>query len=849
MAQFETWVDTDLAKPVKVVHLGGNLFSQDCMSNLIGVNVFNNGQAASLSGTVTGYVVRADGQTVLVSGSSYVGLTGNKATIKLPQSAYYVPGVVSIVIKLTTGSVITTLAAVTGVIYRTSTDAIVDPGHVIPSLEELLDHISEMEAATAAALAAIDSIDDLSASATGLAAGASPTATITTVSGHKNIALGIPKGDKGDTGPQGPQGPKGDPGNADVIADDFSTSKAYSAGDYVLYSGSLYVFTSAHAAGAWNASHVSAVKLANETSALKSAITYGGLLLSQSNLEQGSYNSAGATTSSDTRVRTKGFIPVEKGGVIRFVPGTITSNIFYGKFNSNKSFIADGPAWGDSDISIDWDGYVILVFKNGTNTAFAPADYDATTVIMTASEAKNSHTKTVMEGLIKQSENIAWITGYYFNKNSGEISAESGYKYCAVDVSELVGGRVEGATSCAPNSQIGIGFTDENNSFITGYASTNSGQWLFTYDVAIPQNAKYFYISCRIATESMFSYPIFSFDYAIQNISNSIAKIEGNYAENVVQLENAKHISGGNSTPLVLMHFSDLHGQAQTMRRLVDKMASIGDVDGIICTGDMVRYKAESISSWWDANVMTCIGNHDSASYNDGTYNWTALSMADRDAYYITPFKSNWGITHTSGTSYYYKDYSTQKVRLIVMDAMLYNDNGAEATAQTAWLENLLADAISNNLHVLIAIHAPHGGSTAEDCSFSRYGQGTMPTLSDCNTPQTVIDAVATKITAGLKFIGYLCGHTHQDNIWDAENDGKQLMYCVTCASAEEVQWVNSDQHRGFTLDAFNIVTVDTEHTLLKIVRGGGANIDDHMRTRKAICFNYSTGEKVGEVL
>ena len=24
---------------------------------------------------------------------------------------------------------------------------------------------------------------------------------------------------------------------------------------------------------------------------------------------------------------------------------------------------------------------------------------------------------------------------------------------------------------------------------------------------------------------------------------------------------------------------------------------------------------------------------------------------------------------------------------------------------------------------------------------------------------------------------------------------------------------------------------------------------DDHMRTRKAICFNYLTGEKVGEIL
>ena len=60
------------------------------------------------------------------------------------------------------------------------------------------------------------------------------------------------------------------------------------------------------------------------------------------------------------------------------------------------------------------------------------------------------------------------------------------------------------------------------------------------------------------------------------------------------------------------------------------------------------------------------------------------------------------------------------------MDAMLYSNNGSEATAQTAWLDGLLADAITNNLHVLIAIHAPHGGATAEECSFSRYNQGVM---------------------------------------------------------------------------------------------------------------------------
>jgi len=35
-------------------------------------------------------------------------------------------------------------------------------------------------------------------------------------------------------------------------AAEFSTSTAYAAGDLCLYGGRLYIFTSAHSAGAWN---------------------------------------------------------------------------------------------------------------------------------------------------------------------------------------------------------------------------------------------------------------------------------------------------------------------------------------------------------------------------------------------------------------------------------------------------------------------------------------------------------------------------------------------------------------------------------------------------------------------
>lgn len=449
---------------------------------------------------------------------------------------------------------------------------------------------------------------------------------------------------------------------------------------------------------------------------------------------------------------------------------------------------------------------------------------------------------------------ITWVDNHYINYSTAAPTADTNYKYAKIPISVFRGGHISGVTGIAPNTAQGIAFTDVNGRCVGGVRNTTAGTYRFPYDLVIPNDASYILITLQKASESLWVAPTYPWDFVMVNLIAVLNDVDntGMIFEVEHKTRNARH-APGNPTLLTLLHFSDLHHDlGGALTRIMSNAEDMGTlVDDRICTGDMVGNTSEQIASWWDSSVMTCIGNHETASYNASTgYDWTALSMADRDAYYIAPFESGWGITHTSGTSYYYKDYTTQKVRLIVMDAMLYTGTpGAEAETQTTWLANLLSDAITNNLHVLIAIHSPHGGATAKDCSFSRYGQGTMPTYSDCNTPQTVIDTVAAAITNGLHFIGYIVGHTHQDNIWDAEGDGSQLMYCVTCASTTEAQWRNSDQDRSDNVDAYNLITIDTANTLVKIIRGGGADMDDHMRTRKAICFNYSTGEIVGEVL
>ncbi len=153
MAQFETWLKADLQRPPQVKTLGGAIFSQDDMGNLIGAEVTDGGQAVNLSGTVVGYVVRGDGATVTVAGQC----AGNRAWIELPEAAYAVPGMIQIALRLREGAQRAVLAACVATVQRTSTDMLVDPGHVVPNLETLLAKLEEMDEAIAEAGDAADS--------------------------------------------------------------------------------------------------------------------------------------------------------------------------------------------------------------------------------------------------------------------------------------------------------------------------------------------------------------------------------------------------------------------------------------------------------------------------------------------------------------------------------------------------------------------------------------------------------------------------------------------------------------------------------------------------------------------
>lgn len=87
----------DLQKPVMINRLHGFLFTGDNGGNKITVTITDGGEPVSLSGTLRGYVIRPDGETVQITNGT---ISGSSASVVLPASCYEIPGNVTIVLKV-----------------------------------------------------------------------------------------------------------------------------------------------------------------------------------------------------------------------------------------------------------------------------------------------------------------------------------------------------------------------------------------------------------------------------------------------------------------------------------------------------------------------------------------------------------------------------------------------------------------------------------------------------------------------------------------------------------------------------------------------------------------------------
>lgn len=317
-----------------------------------------------------------------------------------------------------------------------------------------------------------------------------------------------------------------------------------------------------------------------------------------------------------------------------------------------------------------------------------------------------------------------------------------------------------------------------------------------------------------------------------------------NAEENVYARQSATmHSSTFIGRNFSILFFSDIHRSLFNWLRIVDYIDNFNDIiDYAVCGGDYVsNYQAEYTDLYAAKTatrpILMCVGNHD--TYTDAT---NRQINPDKSVVYNLLFNhtSDWNVTWGTGESYpmyYYKD-SEYGVRLIVLDQYYIS------TAQRTWLETVLQDAITNNIPVITVSHTPTEEITTFIGPFNaNYGLA-PDEKTDVNGFEDIIHDF---VTNGGTHIVHLCGHWHHDIMGTTDNGILNCDIGQAAVSTSLSGRNNSNRSRkDKSADLFNIIGVDTNEHLLKIVRIG-TNMDYQMHKKSFVSINYLTKTVVEE--
>ena len=352
-------------------------------------------------------------------------------------------------------------------------------------------------------------------------------------------------------------------------------------------------------------------------------------------------------------------------------------------------------------------------------------------------------------------------------------------------------------------------------------------------EITVPERATYLIMSAlKIDTTSgVYRYNVFS-------DSDIVALNTGFKAKANQGLAKLNKAADASTLPpiLSLLHFSDIHGNSTNLSRIVEfKNAYRNLIKDAVCTGDMTANVFSDGMTFWNnvdgaEKIMMCIGNHDVAV--SGDYSHYGVTVEQAYNQFFAPYIANWNCVYESGKTYWYKDYSTEKIRLIALDYLLTGD---DATAQNAWLATALSGAKTNGYAVVGIEHTPPATRTKINTTFTSllndyggtFGSPYMQTVQDFIDNDGV-------------FLCWLGGHTHVDYVEYNPNYPAQPFIIVTSAKGatgyEDGNRIVGDRSR----DAFNVVFLDAGSKLVKLVRVG-QDRDAQLRHIDTLTLDVST--------
>ena len=176
----------------------------DKLAHVLRVRVKAGGKPVDLTGwTVTASVVRQDQATVMMAGR----VVGDAAEVTLEAPCYSQSGGFTLSVAIGREQKLITIFCGRGDVTRTRTDSLVDPGHTIPSVDEIIAQYGLMKTAVQNTDAAAKRADDAASGAQKIANDVQKK-----LDNGEFVGAQGPKGEKGEPGAQGPRGEKGDTG-------------------------------------------------------------------------------------------------------------------------------------------------------------------------------------------------------------------------------------------------------------------------------------------------------------------------------------------------------------------------------------------------------------------------------------------------------------------------------------------------------------------------------------------------------------------------------------------------------------------------------------------------------------
>ena len=430
---------------------------------------------------------------------------------------------------------------------------------------------------------------------------------------------------------------------------------------------------------------------------------------------------------------------------------------------------------------------------------------------------------------VKKDYDYDWFEGSYIDDTNGDLVSYSGWKYTDfIPLDEV--SQLEVTTTLAGSYGYNA-FYDDNKTFICSFRVDSSV-------VDIPTRAAYFRLSVDAGSTTIVKNKI---DKLVDKCTleeaqqeHDIIYLNKDIEPFVIQASEGLGRNFNDITePLTFTHFSDIHARQELWDRIIEynnyysEYLKFSIHTGDYCGGNRLAYiDLYANGSPCAIPVFNCVGNHDTYLSDSRT--------GDKQTTYNLLFNhsNDWNVVFMDidNSMTYYKDFTEEKIRFIVLD--YYYDIDEQCT----WLLERLNGAKSLGYHVITCMHEMTNVITDKlDTTFQTIDDfeslgGNKYSISEFDK------VIGDWIQDGGVHVANFAGHEHSDFIGYTENG--VLNVCVQAAT-DDIIWTDGKRVRDTkTWDCFNVVSVEVSTGILKLIRIGN-NSDHYLREKKVLSYDY----------